>query len=565
MSDDELDPAFAEFDQATAGSLGDSLGFASTSSTVSDLDFDDEADVAHERVYGSFGESLGPGFGSVLEDELRGGYDSGGEDPRSRILDRDTLDGPNERTPHDAEAGFATPRRTQRNGGTVDAHGGGSSPYRSTGGDGTADPRMSLAFELATAASPGNGRGRDLMRELGIEDDESDGGSSGDGGETDMEGRRVDVDEAELAMSGLGRSLHSDEDVARSPRKRGGSPTNGVGFGSVRTAATDSQRNPLRTKPSTASLSSYAISNQTSDIGATGPSFDGEEIDRATKETASRLKESIDETDAFLRRLQGHIVADTDSKTVTADRSGEPLSAPINSSKPTSSPAHAADEAHVPTGDRQNIVERLASSYIKSLYLFSKQREGQTRGATEAERIFARHEQGWRGLLGELEPLPREVFDDDFDSDEDQDPAQEEDHCDRVEDEQASPRRNRPRRPPASSASTSTYLLTDLNDLRQLTASLLSTLSSLTDIVQVQSALLSDSNRKLRALRTQVVGVQEEWTGLERSRDFVEAYERREQGKRRYAEEARGVMRDVEGELDKAERDARAILLEARA
>ncbi|GAA5962425.1 hypothetical protein JCM21900_003781, partial [Sporobolomyces salmonicolor] len=121
--------------------------------------------------------------------------------------------------------------------------------------------------------------------------------------------------------------------------------------------------------------------------------------------------------------------------------------------------------------------------------------------------------------------------------------------------------------PRRTSASLSTSTSHELTDLRRLTSSLLSALSSISDVAQVQSALTSESGRKLRALRQQVVAVREDLTSLERSEAFVREYEAgvaREggpgKGKGRYAERARREMEGAQKELEDGWRRAQRVL-----
>ncbi|GAA5889610.1 hypothetical protein JCM6882_007083 [Rhodosporidiobolus microsporus] len=551
--DDELDPAFLDLDLPSHGSgLGDSLG-AGFGNQLDEFDDNDDRSPQLE---------LGSGFGNALGAELDG-LDGDDDLPHSRSRHSS---GGSAATAHGASGGggggagdeFATPRR--RNG--------------SGSGSGASAARMSLAFELASASGPPGGRTRDLMRELGIEEDE--------GEEEEVLSEEEERDEQ------LERRLFHGE--------RGDEAQDDPFGGASSPARRPASR--LRAKPSTASFASMAAHDQTEaaeeDEDALGISQ--EETDAAFQEAAEALESSIATTGTFLSHLRQHTTTEIDLSSATAapappiapslrhsSSSATLLTGSLQRSTSTPSPSSEAPAPPPPTTDytdRQPVVEALASSVLKRLYDVASQREAQLRELTEMERVFARNEVGWQAVLAGLEPLP----------------AEEEEEEEREGDEHpAEPNVVLP--PDAAYPSSPTFsptspsqpsfahlssshpsrtttlsaaspALPHLHDLRTLTTSLLSALSSITDLTQVQSALSSDAGRKLRALKAQVGTVKDELGAVERSEAFVREYEAREgerekerEGRRREscAEQARREVEAAREALEEGWRKAQSV------
>ncbi|GAA5891206.1 hypothetical protein JCM5296_004928 [Sporobolomyces johnsonii] len=554
MADDELDPAFLDLDLAQHGSnsLGDSFDRA--------LDLDLDSQLHNGHTGDDLGSSLGAGFGNALGHELEFDHRDEEHSPRSRQSTGETAHGP-------AAGGseLSTPRRRT-------GSGNGASP---ASGQHSAN-RMSLAFELASAASPGTGRSRDLMRELGIDEDEDEQEGHGEGDEDDEEELEGE-EEDRFGQEALGRKLfHRASDVQDDRDDL---------FGSTSSSSRQQPPRPrIRPKPSSVSLASFATSFEDDFEAGSVPSQ--EELDAAFQEATAALQSSMGATGTFLSHLRQHVTADVDSHvpvaaaaaTSPASSLAPPPSTSLNGSLQRTLSSQASSSSLTPPPpqdftDRQPIVEKLASRYIKSLYDLAKQREGQLRELTEMERVFARNEAGWRSVLAEVDPLPPDEDDDD---DEQRDEATTTPYLDPDASLPSSSPAIDPASlpPPAASASAtprrpsrnvSTSTSHELTDLRRLTSSLLSALSSISDVAQVQSALTSESGRKLRALRQQVVAVREDLTSLERSEEFVREYEASEaaeggRGKGRYAERARREMEGAQKELEDGWRRAQSVL-----
>ncbi|GAA5999774.1 uncharacterized protein JCM10292_003739 [Rhodotorula paludigena] len=477
MADDELDPAFLDFDSPAHGSSSLGAGFGSS------LDNDDDdlafGSSAHDEL------ELGSGFGSALGAEL------------DRPNELAELEGAHDSPVHEP----ATPARRRGNGSTMSEAGAGA--------------QLSLAAELASAARPE--RHRDLLNELGL------GGSDDDDGAQD--GEEYSDDEAGStgmlgsgfgqANGGLGARAGAVDPFSASPRR--------------------APSRQIRTRPSSASL---AHSMHPSRGGV--PSSDDEEaevrtqeqVEAALREATASLDDSVQTITAFLAHLRHHVTAEINSSAHTSSTPATSLPVPNGFPHPSSSASPPLDYT-----DRQPVVESISSTLVRRLHDLAKQRESQLRELTEVERVFARNEGGWRAVLADLDPL-------DFDDDESpidgvesarkgangvgsQLPPDAPIPASPLPTSDFPPAAPRPRR--ASPSTALTVAQSSLSSLRSETASLLSSLSSIADLTQVQSALASDAGRKLRALKTQATALRDELAALERSEEFVRAYEEKEE------------------------------------
>lgn len=538
---DELDPAFLDLDSPHSSSLGDSLGDSFNTSLDLDLDLDlDSSPSSNHDHHG--------GFGTSLEHELDFGQpQSPGEERRTSggsFSDHD-----------DHEEGFATPRRAAANG---DAQ------------------RMSLAFELASAGGPAGGRTRDLMRELGIEEDEDGQEGASEGG---------DEQEEEDLEEQLERRLIGGQEEVREEEEERDDPFGGDGTPPPSSSQRPSSR--LRSKPSTASFSSFTLGEQV-EKEEEQPGISQAELDAAFAEAAEALESSMATTGTFLSHLRQHTTTELDPTTFlnappprpphdSSASSSTLLSGSLQRSTSQSLLSSSTSTSPVPPPptdftDRQPQIEALASSVLKQLYAVSSQREIQLRELTEMERVFARNEGGWKTALAGLDPLPSNLEDEQEDEDgEGVEPraaggpqptsngvVPPDTASPYFDHDTSNPRPSRTSSIPAVSSAISAQH--SLTSLRTLTTSLLSALSSITDLTQVQSALSSDAARKLRALKAQVQTVREELERQERSEAFVREYEAREaeRGGGGYAERARreveAVGRALEDGWEQAQR-----------
>ncbi|BGP41279.1 hypothetical protein JCM10449v2_005256 [Rhodotorula kratochvilovae] len=527
--DDELDPAFLDLDDlpprasgASSSSLGAGFGAALSSPDHGDDDNDDDDPLA--------AHAHAPDLD--LDLELGGGF---GHPAGAGELD--ALDSAHD--PSDEDEALRTPPR-RRGGSTLSVGGGG-------GG-------LSLAAELASAARPQ--RQRDLMRELGLGDDEDEEGASAEDAYSAEE-----EDEEDALGAAFGRATPASAD--------GDDP-----FGGSPRRSASSLARLVRTRPSSASLASYTP-NSTPQDDAEADEMAQEEIDAALQEAAASLERSMETTTAFLAHLRQHVTAELDPHAT----SSTPAPALDGSLERTLSSSSSSDPLPpIDYTDRQPIVEAQTSTLVRRLYDLAKQRESQLRELTEGERILGRTKPGWRAVLAELEPL--DFSDDDDEAVDDDDvpiaPNGVNAHLPPDASRSASPFSTAsdaaPRAPSPRSRSTaqSTAALadahSDLAALRTLTTSLLSALSSISDLTQVQSALASDAGRKLRALKAQASAVRDELGAVERCEAFVQAYEAREprrasgEGEGRRAAQARREVEGVRERLEEGWARAQSIL-----
>ncbi|GEM08870.1 hypothetical protein Rt10032_c06g2887 [Rhodotorula toruloides] len=374
-------------------------------------------------------------------------------------------------------------------------------------------------------------RHRDLMKELGLDDEDREGleGSSSEG-EADAD-NAFGEGEARQALSSSASPSASASDSFASPRR-------------------PPPRLHIETPASSAPTSSIMSRTGTLD----GSDEDEEdvlakeaEIDAALVEASSSLDDSIAAATSFLGHLRQH----TTSSDTRASNAAAP--SPLSLVTPSSSPA-------VNYADRQPCVEALAQSVLRSVLDLAQQREAEVRELAEAERVFARTDASWKTVLDDLEPLNFEEMDvpasSEFETGQSTTLPNDKEHEHNIN-PNPRPRSN------STSRSLPDQAHSELAALRNITASLLSALSSLSDITQMQSALASDAGRKLRALKAQVGGVKDDLLAVERSEALIQAFETREGTDRcggRYSSRVRGELREVERRLDEGWRKAQEIL-----
>ncbi|GJN90122.1 hypothetical protein Rhopal_003121-T1 [Rhodotorula paludigena] len=236
----------------------------------------------------------------------------------------------------------------------------------------------------------------------------------------------------------------------------------------------------VRTRPSSASL---AHPMHPSRGGV--PSSDDEEaevrtqeqVDAALREATASLDDSVQTITTFLAHLRQHVTAEINSSAPV------PSVSAASSAIPNGFPHPSSASAPLDYTDRQPIVESISSTLVRRLHDLAKQRESQLRELTEVERVFARNESGWRAVLADLDPL-------DFDDDELP--------IDGVEHAPNGVNGVDSHLPPNAPAPAS----------------------------PVPPAA---PRRKLRALKTQATALRDELAALERSEEFVRAYEEKEE------------------------------------
>lgn len=461
---------------------------------------------------------------------------------------------------------FATPTARRRREGEEEGE------VNSSAGH-TPSKRQSLAFELRSASSPGK-PDRDLLRDLGIDEEDGDGDAQSEKSIRDEGDYEAPVSPW-IAQHGLAEQLQHR--LAPAP-----------GISSP----------PRRSRSSAHEASSTTSLSRTPEGGgATSPGSDGascRDLEAVLADNSSALASSVQATTDFISRL---------SQYMTTSDATAPISTPS-------------------LNDRQPIVENMASRVIKTMQEVVRVREGQVRELVDLERAFARSDPGWQAALAGLDALPVEEEDGEngarsnggvgpMTEDEERTlrPASLDLEAMRkpstlptplsplVEvspmtdasvfpSPPRSPNLDLPQpRPPPRHTQTSTapaiLLLEHFASLRAHSTSLSATLSSLHEMTQVNQAAASEHGRKLRAVRVHLGNMADELAGAERSEEYVERWERNERlldaganagagagrvaavgrgRRRRRAEEAREEMRAVEIALEDGWRKAQRML-----
>ncbi|KAK4699840.1 hypothetical protein P7C70_g6415, partial [Phenoliferia sp. Uapishka_3] len=226
--------------------------------------------------------------------------------------------------------------------------------------------RLSLAFELASAASPGKrSSNRDLLRSLGIEEDEGVE-------DEDEDSRSEGEDEEDFDDSGYG-GAGSDRVVPG-----GGSPPR--------------NKSVAMARPSSASLASafHSFDENPNAGGFEAIEMAREESDAAFLGATSALESALESTGAFLGHLRQH--------TSTAIE----MEVSLNSPRKSSFFQTGSGEDYT---DRQPQLENLATGVIKSMYEITQTRESQVRELSEMERLVANPAANWQAALSSLAPL----------------------------------------------------------------------------------------------------------------------------------------------------------------
>ncbi|KAM0754651.1 hypothetical protein T439DRAFT_321684 [Meredithblackwellia eburnea MCA 4105] len=427
-----------------------------------------------------------------------------------------------------------------------------STPLRRSRGAGAGAPssnRLSLAFELASADAPASTSDRELLRSLGIEEEDEEGeetyddedGHDGQGYSTgdDESGYKKKVNDS--GYGGGSGSGSPTQTVARSS----GLPTSAF----APTGEIPSPGRRSRGHTSSISLSSSLHEPLSGDssppIGAAVMSR--EESDAAFLAASMTLEESLKTTGVFLAHLRQH---------TTTEVAFQPPLSPSPNSHPTtlsSSPPPAApsfngssqlelESASQGYADRQPVLEHLASSVTRRMFEATKERESQLRELAEFERLVSRNDPGMKAFLSSLDELPS---DDDLD------------RSTTSESDQDSTSMPTPRASSgpsfASSSGISSFpsaVRIELSNLRDITSSLVNALSSINELTQVNNASVGEAGRKLRALRGHILAAREELISVERSEDFIREYEKTERAKGWYSERAREQMKAAEKALD---------------
>lgn len=517
MADDELDPAFLDIDLPAHSSTSPlsslAAGFAGSSLDIDQYEND------------SFEAQLGAGFGAVLADELEelrcspgslGGLVDLDEDGSRRVhlAWREGDDGA-------SSSDDAVPSRTR----TQSKRTGARKP--------TERHLQSLASELASVTRPER-RERTLLRELGLDDDAGrDATEPSDLSEGDSDGSLARLTSANVPRrpsrraDGFARSYVRDR-VAASPRRR-----------PAKNGATEMP----------ASLEDEIATPTMSDCRREAGDDAKRESTVELEAIAAELTASTGASETFMGRLRTHVGASPEH----TDRTSEP---DISTTATAATMPHSSLDYR----DRQGIIEDLCSNFLRTLQSSISQRTEQQPGLAVLEREIARTDGGWQHALARLDPLPQDLFEAETPPHRDGD-----DHVGATATAEHGDRDCAASSPQGQSVDLSILagarVTSELALLRSTTDSLLSILASLAEQTQEQSALASDTGRKLRAFRTQLGTLRDEIVGVERSEAFVEAYEARQSSRGDTAgARARREVHEVQQRLDSGWIQAQAIL-----
>ncbi|GAA5907096.1 uncharacterized protein JCM6883_006137 [Sporobolomyces salmoneus] len=388
--------------------------------------------------------------------------------------------------------------------------------------------RMSLAFELASA-SESTGRNSNLLREMGLAEEEEEAE------ESEEQGRFYEHT--------IGRSRDSTREK-RSTR-------------SDKQNEEEEENEILSRSGQIGRLEKEEVST----ASTIDSSFDEAAIEATFNEITTSLQATISEIQTSLLHLHDNLHSNA--------------SHPLRSSSLYN---HSPSDHTSTFVDRQPLIETLASSLVKSLYAATKTRETQVRAMSEYERLFTRTEAGWESILSELEPIeddellstgPPRIDDVDSPHSTTRSSLQDERSNDDPQPSTSLALAENlnlvdisSNHEPLREIQRAGFVSEDLQQLRAFTSNILNAFASANDVVQVQSALASESGRKLRALRTQVATIRDEIVQLEESESFVLEYEgsMRVNGRRSYAEEARSIMDGMESSFELSYEKARTIL-----
>lgn len=240
------------------------------------------------------------------------------------------------------------------------------------------------------------------------------------------------------------------------------------------------------------------------------------------------------------------------------------------------------------TADRQQILERLTSELIKSMYSMAKEREAQCRELQELGRQASRTEPDWTEALAEEESLPSldwQVFSMPSDAPTpasglggiSEDAEEENDHSDIPARTSATPVHLVPSFGSASSPVSPTsvrssnsiltkpsgtpYLHGSMTSLRGQTGDVIGSLGGINEHIQVHRAGLTDVGRKIKSLKTTLSSFKSEAEAMDRSVEFVEGWEAlRASRQMGFAQEAKSGIEEAEKILGQARKKAASIL-----
>ena len=329
------------------------------------------------------------------------------------------------------------------------------------------DPsRRTLAFELASVEPTAHNS--DLLAELGIEDAPGQGNrdASLPADDDDGPGDRSHIEDESLLS-------HESENPARTPLRKAKSRAS---YASLRQSP--DTRTGVAHKPSLSFSNGYTLHEEAEE--------DVEHaLSRSQAEGQAKLSETMLGVQEFIVKLQD-----------------------------SNDPAVA---------DQQNLIERLATSYIKDMYKSAKAREDSLRELREVQRAWENPDPAWQTILADLEPilpheygLPSESLL----------PIRKTRLATLVEEESG---------PAHASANGSSPLLQDtkvlaqLVHMRSLTDSLIASLYTVSEQTQIAKAANHDISRRLKSLDSGVVKIRGEAESLERSLKHIAAFEAEEQ------------------------------------
>ena len=195
-----------------------------------------------------------------------------------------------------------------------------------------------------------------------------------------------------------------------------------------------------------------------------------------------------------------------------------------------------ASVAPVETIDRQLVIEKLASSLIRAMYDFAKNRDEQARELKETEKAFAEQDTEWQSVLADLDPLPGE-------SSLVQSTKMESRHLlasTIEEDGMVGGLSSLPPPYPASSSPASwppsSQLLPVVNmvatfaSFRNISEALVLSLNSIGENTQICKATNTNASRKLKSLYSILASMRSEVESVERSQAFIIEWELKELG-----------------------------------
>lgn len=393
---------------------------------------------------------------------------------------------------------------------------GGSPSRRGSRNNRNGNLMNSLAFELENVGSASRSSTKDIIAELGIDEDE-EGGQD----EEDYDSEEESREEEEMLhqqQQSTNEFYHNDED--RHQLSPGQSHVDRY------------KLSPFRSTSSASSSTSISHSHfETSSPSIpSSPPTSKDDLDSSFLNSISAFETDLGSTSSFLQNLRQHT-------------NPNQLSSSIENSS-------------IDFSDRQPFVEKLAGSLIDRLYELAKVREDQVKELIEMEKLVNKNDLGWQKALSLIEAF----------CDEEDEPSHfsPDSELDIVELEPSTPTITRsysnfvPSTPSSilNSSLSTTTIRNELADLRDITSSLISALSTLNELAQVNQAASGESGRKLKSLKTHLGTVREEFSLFTRAEEFVKVYEEKEteipvkERKGRFSSQARECMKEIEESLE---------------